>query len=83
MDSMESRQAIEGLALEDRQRIKQLCQEWWDSSNEDHSFFRMALQYQGLAEQEQLNSTTKEQSHGREYSDTFSEANGERAVCMH
>ena len=80
IDSVESRQAIEGLTSEERQRAKQLCQAWWDSSNEDHSFFRMALLYQQYVEQESLNGNY--QVLNPSDSDVVEETHKERAACM-
>jgi len=56
-----STQAIEGLTLDDRVKVQTLCQDWWDSSQEDASIFRMALAYQQYVQENFFRSSIQDQ----------------------
>ena len=41
-----SEHAIYGLDTEQRAEVQSLCQSWWDSTQQDQSWFAMACSYQ-------------------------------------
>lgn len=54
--------AIEGLGQEQRVKVQQLCQEWWDITQEDDSIYRAALSYQRYTEQVYQEASMQDQS---------------------
>ena len=47
-------QAVEGLASDSRIKVQQLCQEWWDCTQEDNSMFNVALAYESSTRESYL-----------------------------
>ena len=76
----QSNQAIEGLSNESRVQVQQLCQEWWDITQEDDSVFRIALNYQSYS-QEQFISQALDQFSLQE-KELQSLQVKERSLCM-
>lgn len=81
-DKGEDLNALYGYSAADRQKIQNLCQSWWDSTQEDQSFFHMAKNYQNHLQEAYFNNSLLQS--GLEMNDLMecNEQIRERGVCM-
>lgn len=71
--------AIEGLTSDSRMRVQQLCQEWWDVTQEDASIFKMAIYYQQYVSENFVRSSIQNQKLSESDINSLSQANFEKS----